>query len=527
MKSFSHIFPVLLMLSLSSQAFSAPKDSKQLPRLVLGIHLDQLQEEYLQWFMEGFGEEGFKLLLKQGKVYDNCNYELSQPDAANTSASLLSGCPPMYHGIIAGEWFNREFERLLSCVYDKNYLGNYTTSTFSPLNLRSSTVGDELKKASNGRSKVFSLGLEPEAPILAGGRSADAAIWMDDQSGNWCSSTYYNYMPVWLQQVNDYGLFEAKAAESSWKPKFPLSRYVYMPHQKNPNFFNYALSVIDKAGYEDFKQTPMANTELNQLAIELIDREKLGQDEYPDLLMLHFNTGSQLSGNDSRAAFEMQDLYFRLDEDLAWLLKEIDRRIGLDNSLIYLCGSGTEKIDIEADEKAPGFYGNFYPERSAALLNLYLTAIYGSERWVQGCSETEIYLNRKRINELNLDYQEICNNSALFLTQVEGIQQVVPAYQLLLGDQSRQPAFGLNFYKERSGDLLLRLENGRNIRWESFPGKNRQIQYAGHSTLLLFYGAGIKASSNSQAVSIFDLAPTLSRILYIRPPTSSTGKTLF
>jgi hypothetical protein len=113
-----------------------------------------------------------------------------------------------------------------------------------------------------------------------------------------------------------------------------------------------------------------------------------------------------------------------------------------------------------------------------------------------------------------------------FSTQVEGIQQVVPAYQLL-GDQSRQPAFGLNFYKERSGDLLLRLENGRNIRWESFPGKNRQIHYADHNTLLLFYGAGIKASSNSQAVSIFDLAPTLSRILYIRPPTSSTGKTLF
>lgn len=527
MKSFSHIFPVLLMLSLSTQAYSAPKDSKQMPHLVLGIHLDQMQEEYLQWFMEGFGEEGFKLLLKQGKVFDNCNYELSQPDAANINASLLSGCPPMYHGIIAREWFNRQLERQVSCVYDKDYLGNYTTSTYSPLNLKSNTVGDELKKAGNGRSKVFSLGLEPEAAIIAGGRRADAALWMDDISGHWCSSTYYNYMPVWLQQINDYGLFEAKSNSDSWKPKFPLSRYVYMPHQKNPGFFDYALSFINNSGFTDFKQTPMANTELNQLALELIDREKLGQDEFPDLLMLHFNTGSQLSGNDSRAAFEMQDLYFRLDQDLGWLLKEIDRRIGLDKTLIYLCGTGTAKRAVEEDQKDPGFYGNYFPERTTALINLYLTAIYGSERWVQGCSETEIYLNRKRINELNLDYREICDKAALFLTQVEGIQQVVPAYHLLLGDHGHESAFGLNFYKERSGDLLLKLENGRNIRWESYPWRNRQIQYASHTGLLLFYGAGIKASSSSQAVSIFDLAPTLSRILYIRPPTASTGRALF
>ncbi len=527
MKSFSHIVPVLLMLSLSSQVYPAPKDSKQLPRLVLGIHLDQLQEEYLQWFMDGFGEEGFKLLLKQGKVYDNCNYDLSRPDAANTNAGLLTGCAPMHHGIIAREWFNRQLERPVSCVYDKDYLGNYTTSTFSPLNLRSNTVGDELKKACNGRSKVFSIGLEPEAAIIAGGRNADAALWMDDVSGKWCSSTYYNYMPSWLQQINDYGLFEATNDENSWKPKFPLSRYVYMPHQKNPGFFNYALSFINGTGYRDFKQTPMANTELNQLALELIDQEKLGEDEYPDLLMLHFNTGSQLSGNDSRAAFEMQDLYFRLDQDLGWLLKEIDRQIGLDNTLIYLCGTGAPKLAVEEDQKAPGFFGNYYPERTAALLNLYLTAIYGSERWVQGCTESEIYLNRKRINELNLDYQEICNKAALFLTQVEGIQQVVPAYDLLLGDQGRESAFGLNFHKERSGDLLLKLENGRNIRWESYPGKNRQIEYAGQTTLLVFYGAGIKASSNSQLVSIFDLAPTLSRILYIRPPTASKGRVLF
>jgi hypothetical protein len=527
MKSLSHILPVLLMLSLSSQVCSAPKDSKQPPRLVLGIHLDQLQEEYLKWFMEGFGEEGFKLLLERGKVYNNCNYGLHCPDAANTNASLLSGCAPMHHGIIAREWYDRQLERLVSCVYDTDYLGNYTTSTFSPLSLRSNTLGDELKKACKGRSKVFSIGLEAEAAIVAGGRSADAALWMDDASGKWCSSTYYNYMPSWLQKINDYGLFETNNGKNGWRPKFPLSRYVYMPHQKNPGFFSYALSFINGTGYRDFKQTPMANTELNQLALELIDQEKLGEDEYPDLLILHFNTGSQLSGNDSRAALEMQDLYFRLDQDLGWLLKEIDRKIGLDNVLVYLCGTGATKLTVEEDPKAPGFYGNYYPERTSALLNLYLTAVYGSERWVQGCTENEIYLNRKRISELNLDYVEICNKAALFLIQVEGIQQAVPAYRFLLGDWSSEPALALNFHKERSGDLLLKLENGRNIRWESYPGKNRQIQYANQTTILVFYGASIKAGSNNQLVSIFDLTPTLCGKLYIRPPTASTGQVLF
>lgn len=527
MKTFSRLLSVFIMMNMGYLAVLTAKDDKALPRLVLGIHLDQLQTEYLQWFMEGFREDGFKFLLKQGKVYHNCEYDIPQPDAANTNAGLMCGSPSLHHGIIAGEWFSRQLERPVSCVYDPHYLGNYSSSTYSPMNLRTGTLGDELKAASQGKSKVFSLGLEADAAIVAGGRCADAAIWMNEQNGQWCTSTYYDYMPLWLQRLNDYGHFENQAANKSWKPKFPLSRYVYMPYQKNPDFFNYALALIDRSDRAVFKQTPMANTELSQLALELIEHEKLGKDEYTDLLLVHFNTGNHVNSRGNRAAFEMQDLYFRLDEELAWLLKSIDRQIGLDHTLIYLCGTGMAKTEVENDEKSCLFYGNFYPERTAALLNLYLTAIYGSERWVQGCSESEIYLNRKRINELNLDYPEICDKSALFLTQVEGVQQVLPAYRLLVGDQYRASNFGLHFHKERSGDLLLKLENGRNIRWDSYPGKNRQIQYANRTTLLLFYGAGIKASSSNEAISIFDLAPTLSRLLYIRPPTSSVGHALF
>jgi len=64
------------------------------PRLVIGIHIDQLDENYLEWFMNGFEDDGFRKILQNGTHYTNMVYASSRPDNAAACASFTTGATP-------------------------------------------------------------------------------------------------------------------------------------------------------------------------------------------------------------------------------------------------------------------------------------------------------------------------------------------------------------------------------------------------------------------------------------------------
>jgi hypothetical protein len=96
---------------------------KQAPRLIVGIHIDQMKAEYLSYFKEGFSEDGFKKLLLNGLVYKSVSYDQLRPDAASASATLVTGASPSFHGIIGQQWYQRESGQVISCVQDPGFLG--------------------------------------------------------------------------------------------------------------------------------------------------------------------------------------------------------------------------------------------------------------------------------------------------------------------------------------------------------------------------------------------------------------------
>jgi len=502
-------------------AAQAPAEAPQTsaPRLVIGIHIDQLQEEYLRWFMEGFGQEGFRTLLENGQVYRQAGYEMAEKDNASVTASLLTGCPPSQHGIVSEERFDRKAERLVSILEDPAWLGNYTREKFSPKALKVSTVSDELKSACS-ESKVFSIGAAPEPCIISAGKKADGVFWIDTRDGAWCTSTYYRDMPRWLEFLNMQNSRSSRL-DRSWTPKYEASRYRYIPWQEASSvFFRNLGSPGFREKPADYRHTPMANADVCEFAMQLLVNERLGQDEFPDLLNLHLDAGC-VTSSAPKAAVEIQDLYFRMDEDLGRLLKEVDTRIGLDKTLIYLTGTGQCVWPLSQDDQTE----SFWPERGATLLNLYLTALYGESHWVLGQTDSQIWLNRELIRSRGLDYGEICRKAADFMAEMDGIRQVFTAPDLI-GGRTRDKYVENSFRKDCSGDLVYLVETGRNIQWESYPQYNRQLRYAQMHTLLVFYGAGITAAEISDEVSVFDLAPTLCRLLYIRPPTACQGKWL-
>jgi hypothetical protein len=169
-------------LALSAQKAVTPE---AMPKLVIGIAVDQLRTDYLYALQSRFGEDGFRRLLSEGVVYESVTFDLDQPDATATLAVLASGSYPFVSGICATRAYNPQTLREQSIFYDKKYLGNFTQDNYSPAALIGTTVGDELKTATNGAAKVYSIAPEAEAALLGAGHRGNAAFWIDNKSGKW------------------------------------------------------------------------------------------------------------------------------------------------------------------------------------------------------------------------------------------------------------------------------------------------------------------------------------------------------
>ena len=136
-KIITSLIAILVVTNLEAQ--------QRTPKLVVCITVDQLRGDYIEYFYNTFGERGFK------------RFEFSDIDQASAFATLFTGSNPCFSGIAGDKTFDFEKEKEVSILNDPEYLGNYTKENYSPKNLFSSTIGDELKIASQGRSDVYSI----------------------------------------------------------------------------------------------------------------------------------------------------------------------------------------------------------------------------------------------------------------------------------------------------------------------------------------------------------------------------------
>jgi hypothetical protein len=97
-----------------------------------------------------------------------------------------------------------------------------------PQHLLSTTVGDELKLATNGAAKVVTLALKDRAAILMGGHAQDLSIWFDDGDGRWISSTAFardGKLPAWVEALNAEAIPD-RALGTSWTPSVAAATIV-------------------------------------------------------------------------------------------------------------------------------------------------------------------------------------------------------------------------------------------------------------------------------------------------------------
>jgi len=487
------------------------------PKLVVTITVDQLRGDYLQYFSPTFGERGFKRLLNEGLVYHQMQYDFPNVNQASAVATLYTGTYPYTHNITGNKKYDFESKRELPIIYDKDYIGNYTSENFSPLALTASTIGDELKVASGGKSDVFSIAPNAQASLLSVGRYANAAFWLDDYNGKWATTTYYKGIPWYIDRYNNSEITINKS-DALWTPA--LGNYGAFPYTKETTPFKYEFSRGDKDKFLKIKQTPLINTEVTALAAKFFEYADFGKRTNPDLLSITYYAGNYRGGRSDEYGWEIQDTYHRLDKEIERLLNLIEQKVGLKNTLIVLTSTGYfETNSNPVSEFKPA--GDFFPSRCTALLNMYLMALHGQANWVLGYYENQIYLNKKYIDDLKLDWANILKSAAEFVSQFSGVQEVATSSDMIFEEQAAgRNSFRRGMSKKLSGHIFIELQPGWVVVNENNP-ETKIVQNNAIISPLIFFGNNIQKQHVYRPVKAVDVAPTISHVLRIRPPNAS------
>lgn len=491
------------------------------PRLVVGLTIDQLRTDYMEAFSALYGERGFKRLLKEGRVYRNAEYDFIHVDKSSAVASIYSGTVPYTNGIVGDCWMDRNTLRVISCVDDTNFMGFYTSESTSPERLKVSTLTDELMVATQGVAEVYSIAPTREMAVLAAGHASKGAFWINDETGKWSGSTYYGTFPSWVTTYNDREGLDFRIGNMAWAPYLPVTSYKYLTSESKQVTFKHNFDDERKNKYRRLKTSPYANDEVNRLVNACLNSTSIGKDEIPDFLSLAYYAGNYDHKPATEFPMEMQDAYVRLDNSIADLLELIDRKIGLNNTLFFITSTGYADAD-PADPpqyRIPG--GEFHLERCAALLNLYLAAIYGEGRWVEAHFDRQIYLNHKLIEQKQLNMAEILNRTAEFLVQFSGVKDVYSSQRLQLGSWTPDLDKIKNRYNVTcSGDLWIEVLPGWSV--YSDHSLDSQVQrYSYTSAPLFFIGNGVKPEIIHAPVKIGAVASTIAHFMRIRAPNAS------
>ena len=517
---------------------AATKASPQI-RLVVGIVIDQFRYDYLTRFEDQFVEGGFRRFLTRGANFTENNYLHTPTYTAPGHATFMSGTTPALNGIIGNEWYDRKSGKTVSSVSDGNVKqlgGRDGGAGASPHRLIGSTLGDQMKLTSQGRSKVVGISLKDRSAILPVGKRPDGAYWYDGTTGNFVSSTwYFNELPAWVKKFNQEQ-HSNTYFDKVWERLLPESAYARSAaddsaYEGKDHIFPHVLKGSEaKPGpkfYGEFQSSPFANDHLANLARAAIENEQLGADEIPDLLTISFSSNDLVGHSYGPYSQEVQDITLRTDRTIAELFSYLDRKIGLDH-IVFALTADHGVGPVPEQVKPLGYGGRINASAISDAVEKSLDTRYGDEKWVLSTGNGNVYLDLAVIGRKKIDVAEAETIAAMGVMTIPGIAECYTRSQIISGrtpETRLSQSVVLGFNAERNGNLVVLTEPFYLVGGASGASHGTPYSYDTHVPLLLL-GPGIKSGWYTQPSSPADIAPTLASILKLTPPSNRSGRVL-
>jgi predicted AlkP superfamily pyrophosphatase or phosphodiesterase len=499
---------------------AAPRETSRKPKLLLAIVIDQFRYDYLLRFRSDYNS-GLARLLEHGAVFTQAHFPQAVTVTAVGHSTFLSGAPPSSSGIIANEWYDRDFEQTVTSVFDPNtkMVGGLPNAVgSSPYRLLVSTVADEVKMR-GGDSKVIGVSIKDRGAILPAGHMADAAYWYDTDSNHWVTSTFYrSNLPGWVEQLNGEKNYTHHIGDS-WRP-------LDSKDATAPAFCSMVAgtSIRYCGGLES---TPWGNEMIEQFAERAIAGENLGRHAGTDILTVSFSSNDYIGhavGPDDPA---VRDISIRTDRLLGKLLDYADLQVGAGNTLVVLTADhGVAPLpELNQEHKMPG--GRLSEAHLTQTITNALSKRFGAGKWLMPGVALNPYLNLSLIRSRKLDPAEVERVAADAAMTENHISRVYTRHDLMAGrvqQDSIGKALTLSFYSPRSGDVFIVPEP---YYLTEATGTSHGTPY-GYDTHVpvIFFGPQIKPGSFHQNIAVNDIAPTLATILGVETPSGSIGRVL-
>ena len=465
------------------------------PRLVVGIVVDQLRTDQIDQLQSLFGEKGFKVLMRDGAYLRDVDFKTPGLDASSGTAAVMTGSWPAYTGVPTALVFDPESQTMRPPLARPMSNGSISNDSFTPEGLRLSTIADELAIASDGKAVIYSVAADPQQAVILAGHAATNAVWLNNTSGLWATSSYYGLLNNATKRVNSRTAPAHQIDTVKWRP-LPATARLCTNLAKGPAF-DYKFSSRDRDAYRKFGLSPAGNRAVTDMAVELISQ--MPADPAAQGMINVAYTVAPYKYSLGTGTVESTDACIRLDAQIGRLIEAVDKYCGKENALIWLTSTGYYDATATEDKRfrIPG--GEFSVRRARSLLNSYLVARHA-----------------------------IADEARQFLAQMSGVEQTFTRREILSPSSPETDALNLGYDPKHGGDVIIRLAPGWSVVDEDAPVASHQkpVRQMPVMTPAFIMTPGIPAQKIDTPVEAAALAPTLTDILRIRSPNGTRARSI-
>lgn len=533
----SLLFVILALANASAQTYrEVPR-----PKLVVGIVIDQMRWDYLYRYYARFGQDGFRRLMDDGFNCQNAQINYLPTFTGPGHSCIYTGSVPAIHGIAANDWIEEGSGRKMYCTEDTSVQqvgGSRLWGRMSPRNMIASTITDELRLATNFKSRVYGIALKDRGAILPAGHLSSGTYWYDDSTGNFITSTFYRAkLPRWVQALNDKRWADTLLMRN-WNLLYPLETYTQSLPDNNiyegpfrgeaAPVFPHVTSGFAGKDYSALRKIPAGNTMTLKMARACINANALGQTEATDFLALSLSSTDYAGHQFTPNSVEVEDMYLRLDADLASFFHYLDEQVGSQAYTLFLTADhgGAHNATWLKDINMPGGNSSQTPMEKG-LMN-FVRRQFGKDSLLRALDNYQVFFNEEKITASGIDRRLLRTGVRKWLETQEEV-----AYVSDVEDMNATPVpepvrtMIVNGYaRGRSGSIQIVPKPG----WYASYGKTGTTHgtwnpYDSHIPLL-FYGWGIKKGHSYKTYQMTDIAATLSALLHIQMPSGCIGNVI-
>ena len=493
------------------------------PRLVVVITVDQMRADYLERFKGQF-TGGLARMLRTGALFTEAYQDHAMSETAVGHATILAGRNPASHGIIRNsEGANDPDAPLIGA----------RGSGASPLRFRGTTLFDWLQ-ARSPNSRMLSVSRKDRGAILPVGRARQMVFWFAD--GRFTTSDYYaDSLPAWVLAFNARGV-PAHAAGRAWEPLLPADSYPepdIAPWERGGTdiAFPHRMPVDSAAARRAFIVTPWMDELTLDFALEGVRQAAIGRGPAPDVLAVSLSTTDAVGHMYGPNSREIHDQIIRIDRMLGVFL----------DSLAKLRDPRRTVVVLASDHGVTPFTAfsrrNGFPLADVvsvdSIVQWAFNALIGLAgpppgQWVRYFDGGLLTMDRAGLRARGVNLDSVVGALATEIRAVHGVLRVDTPRSLAAVDTA-QDAIGrrwLNTVPPDVGAELMVTLKPKFVFGGANSAEHGQPSDDDTHVALLFWGAGIRAGTNTNRVSVVDLAPTLAALLGVQPTEPIQGRVL-